>query len=542
MSETLINTNQNQLNTETGSFIELIKSTQQGKEAITTALVNKGINATSDQTLTSMAGAIDNLVVSDLQVWRGNIADQTVGNTIDSSMPFCKVIENEWGRWGFYWNDNSDNISSIIIYNISDYVLSSVSTYAGLTSKSFDINKLSYSYAGTSHALPFAPLFYFSDDGTELYYLGDDRQSIYVYSIDYSGSSSSIPLDNISVTLSRTLQLSSALSYPTSVGSRGCGVYYVDKVNKIILLGAYSSNYLDYSSYSNGLCPFNSQTATTQKVNQVYKVVYNNTSGDETGLTATAFTNLNTMPSTGVTTPFFMSSDKCIICNNSSIYLIAVDIANATFKWYGQSAETYTGNAYHSLTFQNNKFIANIKDETPNNRDIKETLTLVSNLPDDNLSGTIQEFNLGVYTKPIFYIDNTYAGLSGSDSISAKTINKGNLIGGFVKGSFWKLSIKDSRLIAKPISALITTRNTNSSAVSIKSGITCGESIYLEDVNFWVAINSSNAYKLVTFLEDQFVGLSYKGQNGTEVYYSPQVYYTDGTLTIESPELLVEDN
>lgn len=542
MAETLINLNQNQLNTETGSFVELIKSTQQGKEAITTALVNKGIDATSDQTLTSMAGAIDNLIVSDLQVWKGNIADQTAGNAISGSMPFCKVIENEWGRWGFYWNDNSDNISSITIYNISDYVLSSVSTYAGLTSKSFDINKLSYSYAGTSHALPFAPLFYFSDDGTELYYLGDDRQSIYVYSIDYSGSSSSIPLNNISVTLSRTLQLSSALSYPTAVGSRGCGVYYVDKANKIILLGAYSSNYLDYGSYSNGLCPFNSQTATSQIVNQVYKVVYSNNSGDETGLTATAFTNLNTMPSQGVTTPFFMSSDKCIVCNNSYIYLISVDIENATFKWYGQSSETYTERAYHSLIFENTKFLAQITDETSNNRDIKETLTLVGNLPEDDLSGNIQEFSLDIYTKPIFYIDHTFAGLSGSGSVCAKTINKGNLIGGFVKGSLWKLSISNNKLIADPISCLITTRNTNSTASSIVSSITLGESIYLGSSNFWVAIDSSNAYKLITFLEDQFVGLSYKGQNGTEVYYSPQIYYEDGTLTMSNPEILVEDN
>ena len=135
MAETLINVNQNQLNTETGSFVELIKSTQEGKEAITTALVNKGIDATSDQTLTSMAGGINQLLVSDIQVHKGTIAPNAP--TTVMVWPADIIVENEYGRFFLKVTSNTN----IRITNASDYCVSPTASNVNFNYKDFTINE-----------------------------------------------------------------------------------------------------------------------------------------------------------------------------------------------------------------------------------------------------------------------------------------------------------------------------------------------------------------------------------------------------------------
>ena len=61
MSETQINFNQNNLNNQIGSHAELIYATSQGKNAIATALTNKGVETSASETLIQMADKVTNL-------------------------------------------------------------------------------------------------------------------------------------------------------------------------------------------------------------------------------------------------------------------------------------------------------------------------------------------------------------------------------------------------------------------------------------------------------------------------------------------------
>ena len=65
MSETLINTNQNQLNNDDASFVELIQQTQEGKANLTQAIIDKGGNVSNSSTYDQLAQAINGLDTAD---------------------------------------------------------------------------------------------------------------------------------------------------------------------------------------------------------------------------------------------------------------------------------------------------------------------------------------------------------------------------------------------------------------------------------------------------------------------------------------------
>ena len=65
MSETLINTNQNQLNNDDASFVEFIQQTQEGKENLTQAIINKGGNVSNSSTYDQLAQVVEELNTAD---------------------------------------------------------------------------------------------------------------------------------------------------------------------------------------------------------------------------------------------------------------------------------------------------------------------------------------------------------------------------------------------------------------------------------------------------------------------------------------------
>lgn len=65
MSETLLNTNQNQLNNDDGSFVELIQTVQNGKAKLAQAIIDKGGNVSVASSYDQMAQAVNNLQVAD---------------------------------------------------------------------------------------------------------------------------------------------------------------------------------------------------------------------------------------------------------------------------------------------------------------------------------------------------------------------------------------------------------------------------------------------------------------------------------------------
>lgn len=65
MSTTLINLNQNQLNQSDPTFAEVIKATNEGKEALANALTEKGIETNSDILLSEMANRVSSLQIKD---------------------------------------------------------------------------------------------------------------------------------------------------------------------------------------------------------------------------------------------------------------------------------------------------------------------------------------------------------------------------------------------------------------------------------------------------------------------------------------------
>ncbi len=181
MADTLININQNQLNTQNGSFIELIKSTQQGKEKLATSLVDKGANVSSSSTLSDMAVAVGNLqVTSGLNPVVGNIIGQTY--VLNGGVATGHYIINEYGKFilSFRRFTSESNIVKLRIANVDPYCYTPSSTVSSsIQLRDFTIEQPNYFYSGDEP-------FYSNEDGTTLFYVGTDKQTIYEYYIDYS--------------------------------------------------------------------------------------------------------------------------------------------------------------------------------------------------------------------------------------------------------------------------------------------------------------------------------------------------------------------
>ena len=185
MSETLININQNQLNTQNGSFTELIKSTQQGKEKLATVLVDKGANVSSSSTLTDMASATANLTT----LIGGNpIIGRTVQSYFNSSLSLSHkygvYVHNSYGNFRF----KDTSTTNIIVYDLTP------SSYSSQGSVTVPTKNLTINATGYNSNYNNVPYFYITDDGSTLLYVNSDHTKVYKHTITYSSNVSDITL------------------------------------------------------------------------------------------------------------------------------------------------------------------------------------------------------------------------------------------------------------------------------------------------------------------------------------------------------------
>lgn len=253
MAETLININQNQLNNQTGSYVELIKNTQQAKENLTTALVNKGAGVSSSSTFTDLINATKDLATfeSFTPVFGNSVAWNYASNAYTNAATFDSNSHKRMTIKGLF-SFKLTGTSSLQIRNLTGDYYDSTSTSSAYT---YTLPYAS-SYVSTT-TYGYSSQMYVNSDGSKLWYLGSDGISIYECSIDYSGVSIENPT-NVSLSVIKTITLSSAYS--------NAGISIVNETAKKILLynggtGGNSitlTNFLyivDYSESETGLTP-----------------------------------------------------------------------------------------------------------------------------------------------------------------------------------------------------------------------------------------------------------------------------------------------
>ena len=251
MAETLINTNQNQLNTQNGSYVELIKNTQDGKVGLTTALVNKGVDVSSSSTFEELVSATNNLETMTgkfTPVIGNSIALTTYSFNVRKSFSDIRCNRfyrfNEKGLFRFILYSNS----IIYIENLTgDYYDSST---AGPSRYTFTLPVLASKFTAGYYLSSCAANFYVNESGTKLWYIENASVTgthIYEYIIDYSQVNSDSPT-NLTVTLNKTFTLSSAIT------GNGTGVCIVNEDKKKMLV--YIGDEGSYTSYNTNILPF----------------------------------------------------------------------------------------------------------------------------------------------------------------------------------------------------------------------------------------------------------------------------------------------
>lgn len=222
MSETLININQNQLNNQNGSYVELIKNTEIAKQDLAEALVNKGANVSSESTFTDLVNATNNLTVN------GNF-NAIVGNYVDNA-----YYSNSWRdyqpsnySWYTYVRDTA--------YGVFSFRFSAQNTVRimDLTPEHYEETDITMKYkdfsvtnlSDNSSSIDVGPCFFLNEDGTKIWYLtGSPASTLQCLDITLNSDINSITItEGLSVTL------------PTTIESRS-KIAAVDDINKKALI------------------------------------------------------------------------------------------------------------------------------------------------------------------------------------------------------------------------------------------------------------------------------------------------------------------
>lgn len=211
MSETLININQNQLNTETGSFVELIKNTETAKQDLAEALVNKGANVSSESTFTDLVNATNNLTVN------GNF-DAIVGNYVDNSYQsggyyysyqpsnyswYTYVRDTAYGVFSFRFS--AQNTVRIMDLTPEHYE----TTDSTMKYKDFTVTNLSSNYSSNDYG----PEFFINTEGTKIWYLtGSPASTLQCLDITLDSNINNITvIGGTAITLPSTVDASSKI-------------------------------------------------------------------------------------------------------------------------------------------------------------------------------------------------------------------------------------------------------------------------------------------------------------------------------------------
>ena len=509
MAETLININQNQLNTQNGSFIELIKSTQEGKTALTTALVNKGADVSSSSTLSDLAIATNNLQTIDgITPIVGNVVGQIYWSYPGPGTGY--FVANEKGN---FWFAQVSNNTTIRIYNISESCYNESSTAAAIK----QINNLSASsYYSTN-----STCFYINEDGTTLIYVNYDKNAVYKYTVDYTNVTDLDPI-NVTMTLSNTYSLPSTLP---------------NQYNTVV---AYNEDTGDIIIRSSG---GSSASPTGSSSNPYYK--FNLTNNSLTTLTTDSVLqpNVYDRPYTVVN----MSKNKLLYIGYFGRYVYNIDYSNNTITqseaiFMGPSpiAESYGALQYARIKLTPTKsvvaFIVPAFEGTMTN--LYSTLILI-------------DVNTG---KPEYYNSDNYVMVPFSDfstrftvpSVPTKVGDDFYFAGGYV-GEYWKLHITDY--------------DTNTYTVTSAPLLICGDAApnsanyktslctYKPSTNGVIVFQNCYSGTSVTYrqlLSNQLIAYKYKVNNQETAFTPTRWYYTQclssGALDLPQVDVLVEDN
>ena len=166
-----------------------------------------------------------------------------------------------------------------------------------------------------------------------------------------------------------------------------------------------------------------------------------------------------------------------------------------------------------------------------------ETLSLYHSFPEDEGSQDIFLFYPHTYKKPVF-LSGYFSNLTGGAGCFAFYISEKDnkkYINGIANGSIWQINNNLEIVDAIPC----YNRMVYTSAAPLSYNQSC--CIYCPDKEKWIILQG-NAYWAIDILENQLVGITYTSQNGIEHFLSPSSLYTDNSLLLQQPEVLVEDN
>lgn len=325
MAETLINTNQNQLNNQNGSYVELIKNTQQAKVNLTTALVNKGADVSSSSTFTDLVNATNNLTVNNSPTMEvGNVYSSVSTSYYANHNTNSIIINNNKGR--FMVATNTEN--TVTFFNITPSLYNNVNTDSDINVTG---NRKSFTITAKSSPSNWIRKFYMNEDGSKLWaFTNTNTNSIAEYVVDYSGVTDSVPAANITVTLNKTYTIATTLS-------QGRGVIAVNEEKKKMLISSTTGSSYNFT-------------------NSLYMVDY---SEGDTDLVATSISN--TLSNGANSSPICTLTKDVFYYGNANetgtVYFVKIDWDNDEVDLMKTYDNVYNYNSYeeisHAITINN---------------------------------------------------------------------------------------------------------------------------------------------------------------------------------------------
>ena len=500
MSETLINVNQNQLNTQNGSFTEFIKSTQEGKVKLATALVDKGANVSSSSTLTDMANATANLTTL---IGSNPIIGRTVqsyynSNLASSSSSYkCGIyVHNSYGNFRF----KDTSTTSIRVYNLTP---SSYLSQGSITvqTKDLTINATSY-----SSSYPNVPYFYVTDDGSTLLYVNSDHTKVYKHTITYSSNVSDI-------------SLSSATEYSIPSG-------VITKTFNLIV--SYNSETDDVIIKST-----NSQPTLYQPT--FYK--FNLTSGTLTVMSLSA-----TLGSSDSVYCYSINANKLLVGisdTNKGFYIFDIDYTNNTVVQGQKIAldasnfiSSYSVDGFNKIQIGNKIYVAFIANNV-SRTEINSYLFLI-----DTTDGSYQSFNSYTFVQGVT-TNSSSTSTGGYYTYNATPFIKDSKIylAGGMFGNLWEITVDSlNNFSVKSIPSLML-HNVSDNSVYGDNIFARSAICVMNDIGVVIFIGSSAYVSTCKF--NQLVAYKY---NSIPFVPEPKYYadISDDSLDIPSTDVLEE--
>lgn len=503
MAQTLVNVNQNQLNNQNGSYVELIKNTQQAKEGLAQALVNKGANVSSSSTFADMITAVNNLatISGSFTAIKGTyISGSSYIDWSRESDRATYIIVNDKGVFAFHIID----ATTLRVASLNGYDYNSNSSALLTTTLAIDAS----GYITNTSVASYYRRFFMNTDGSKLWCISADGTKINEYTLDYSGVSSENPV-NVSITLSQSLVMDSSLNNLANASA----VLAVNESKKKILIfdpAALSTSQISITAncyiidYNNGITGLTKETV----------------SGDIGKIsTSVAFTNFPLNMTENVLYQQYTASFVDIIWDENKLEIHT----QITTGLIGIPAV---------LQFNNQRFISYTEgsiDATYNNQFNVRLLDL-------------DTYSIIEKTFLSFCAWNTSGQYSTKDFCLPQKVGDKIFLTGFSIGTLVELKIENSEVVINPIPSLT---QKYFSAGNFHSNV--GQLLYDGNNGFcsfrFTNGNSKMWFQYFSGTMNKLISYMYNDENNNHIAFTP---YNNSAFTnyldFPQPEVLVEDN